>query len=78
MKIKIVQFENGCYGVQMKSWLDENAHWLYSNGLVYRSWRPSVERCFDTIDDAERAIEKYKQHQRVYHDEGKLVKKVKL
>lgn len=78
MKIKIVQFENGEYGVKVKTWLDKNAHWLYSDGLVYSSWRPSVERSFDTISEAEQAIEKYKQHRRVHHDKGKLVKKVKL
>lgn len=76
--MKIVQFKNGKYGVKVKTWLDENVHWLYSDGLVYSSWRPSVERSFDTISEAEQAIEKYKQHQRVYHDKGKFVKKVKL
>lgn len=77
MKVKIVQFENGKYGVKIKTWLD-GEHWLYSDGFVYSSWRPSVERPFDTISEAEQAIEKYKQHRRVYHDKGKLVKKVKL
>lgn len=78
MKIKIVQFENGCYGVQTKTWGDSNSHWLYSDGFVYTTWRPSTERCFDTIDDAERAIEKYKEHHRILRDRGKLIKRVKV
>lgn len=78
MKIKIVQFENGYYGVQMKSWLDENAHWLGSDGLAHNAWRPSIERRFCSVEQAEQAIEKYKQYSRVYHDKGKLVKKIKL
>lgn len=78
MKIKIVQFENGEYGVKVKTWLGENAHWIGSDGFIHSSYRPSVERSFDTISEAEQAIEKYKQHQRAYRDKGKLVKKVKL
>lgn len=78
MKIKIVQFENGCYGVQMKSWLDENEHWLGSEGLVYTTRQPSIERSFYTIAQAEQAIGKYKERQTVYKDRGKFVKWIKL
>lgn len=78
MKIKIVEFENGKYGVQMKTWFDENAHWLDSDGWVRITWRPSVERWFDTIQAAEQAIERYKESRTTYKDRGKFVKEIKL
>lgn len=76
MKIKIVQFDNGRFGVQTKHWLDNNLLWLYSEGYVYKSYAPSVERCFDTIEEAEQAIEKYKQRRIMYKDKGKLIRDV--
>lgn len=77
MKIKIVQFDNGKFGIQAKTWFDEDKNWLY-DGVVHSSWRPSVERCFDTIGEAEQCIEKYKEHRRILRDKGKLIKRVKI
>ena len=78
MKMKIVQFENGKYGVLLKYFLQGKRDWLDRDGYGHTSWRPSVERCFDTVLEAQQAIEKYVEHIRVYKDKGKFVKTVKL
>ena len=80
--MKIVQFENGKYGVRRRDWSDFwiSFEFLSRGGYWFPKAMPSIERdyAFDSIDEARSIVKKSKEeHERfnkIWRDKGRKIK----
>ena len=79
MKLKIVKFENGLYGVRT-GWLWVERVYLNCQGFLVSQSEPcSDPKCsFVTLDECEEAIRLFKLRKARQSDNGKIIKSLKV